>query len=145
MAPPIKITEKDKIRLEWIRHQILSDITIHRTIEWLSQQSGLNQLKIKRGIKMVYGNTPFGILSDARLTRGASLLTTTTTPVFEIAALCGYLHPTNFVIAFKRKFNTTPEKYRDEHLPLECARKAATIIENSLHQRHTAESLRYFI
>ena len=53
-------------------------------------------------------NTTFvNYLNELRLTRAAMLLTTTDTPVIEIAGMSGFNN-----ISFKMYYETTPSKYR---------------------------------
>ena len=55
-------------------------------------------------------------LNELRLSRAAMLLTTTDTPVIEIAGMSGFNNISNFNRAFKMYYDTTPSKYRR----LEC-------------------------
>ena len=58
-------------------------------------------------------NTTFvNYVNELRLTRAAMLLTTTDTPVIEIAGLSGFNNISNFNRAFKMYYDTTPSKYR---------------------------------
>ena len=59
-----------------------------------------------------YARAFVNYLNELRLTRAAMLLTTTDTPVIEIAGMSGFNNISNFNRAFKMYYETTPSKYR---------------------------------
>ena len=58
-------------------------------------------------------NTTFiNYLNELRLSRAALLLSTTDTPVIEVAGKSGFNNISNFNRAFKMYYGITPSKYR---------------------------------
>lgn len=74
----------------------------------LSRKVGINDFKLKKGFKEVFGNTVFGYLNDLKMNRAQLLLLNNNLSVAEIARLSGYKNPTHFTAAFKKKFGILP-------------------------------------
>ncbi|UZR96545.1 helix-turn-helix transcriptional regulator [Chondrinema litorale] len=74
----------------------------------LSRTVGINDFKLKKGFKEVFGNTVFGYLNDLKMNRAQLLLLNNDLSVSEIARLTGYKNPTHFTAAFKKKFGVLP-------------------------------------
>lgn len=62
--------------------------------------------------EMIIDSNMWNVHNELRLTRAAMLLTTTDTPVIEIAGMSGFNNISNFNRAFKMYYETTPSKYR---------------------------------
>jgi len=76
-------------RLLWLaRERLLSDLSSPPTIEQLARETGLNQLKIKQGFKVLFGTTTYGLFQRERMERALTLLQTNS--VTETASLLGY-------------------------------------------------------
>ncbi len=78
----------------------------------LSSMVGLNRRKLTEGFKAVYGDTVAGYALELRMRKGYQLLKESPLPVHEIAVECGYEHPSNFTIAFRRRFGRSPSEIR---------------------------------
>lgn len=97
----------------YLAHRIiLSDITRHITIKDISGQVRLNEKKLKRGFKQVFGMGIYECLLQARMELARQLLLSTDKPIKEIASLCGFDYLTNFATAFRRYFGDTPGELR---------------------------------
>jgi AraC-like DNA-binding protein len=112
MAVSIKISSRDKEKFEWVRSQILQDLTVHNTIEFLALHAELNTFKLKNGFKILYGESIYDFLQNRRLTLGIHLLSNTEDSIQCIAETCGYGYATNFIAAFKRKYKVRPNDFR---------------------------------
>jgi len=64
------------------------------------------------GFKEVYGNTVYGFVMDTRLNHARRMLDVGEKSVNEVAFDIGYTNPSHFIAAFKKKFGTTPRKYK---------------------------------
>lgn len=78
----------------------------------LSRMVGLNDFKLKKGFKEVFGTTVFGYLSDLKMRRAKEILLTQDIPISEISRLSGYKNQTHFTAAFKKKFGALPGQVR---------------------------------
>jgi AraC-like DNA-binding protein len=82
------------------------------SIPQLAHQVGINECKLKKGFKILFGTTIFGYLFDYRMEMACRYLSDTDKNVQEIAELIGYEHHSHFSTAFKRKFCISPVEYR---------------------------------
>lgn len=77
------------------------------TLLELSRQVGLNDFKLKKGFRELFGTTVFGYLNDLRMEQGKRMLLEKQT-VSEVADTLGYSQPHHFSNAFKKKFGYLP-------------------------------------
>lgn len=82
----------------------------------LALQVGLNDTKLKRGFRQIFGTTVFGYLQLKRLERARSLLEERNMNVSEVAATVGYSSLSHFAKVFKQHFGTKPSFYLSELL-----------------------------
>ncbi len=78
----------------------------------LARKVQLNDYKLKRGFKEVFGTTTFGYLQKIRMERGKNLLAERMLTVAGVAQTVGYKSPSRFCDAFKKHFGITPRNYR---------------------------------
>ena len=84
------------------------------SISELSAQVGLNRRKLTEGFKQVFGETVAGYALELRMRKGYQLLKESPLAVHKIAEECGYEHPSNFTIAFRRRFGSSPSRIRSQ-------------------------------
>jgi AraC-like DNA-binding protein len=75
----------------------------------LAHKVGLNDFKLKKGFREVFGTTVFGYLYDVRMDK-AKVLLKAGIPVREVAYQVGYKNAHHFTTAFKKKFGYLPSK-----------------------------------
>ncbi len=97
------LAARDLINENYIRPLSLSKIA--REVE-------LNEYKLKKGFKEIFGHTVFGYLREMRLNYSLQLLRNTDMTATEIGHRLGYSTPQHFHRQFKRKFGCTPSKAR---------------------------------
>lgn len=78
----------------------------------LSHKVGLNDFKLKKGFKQLFGTTVFGYLHEIRMQYSKRMLLDEHKSIPEIADYCGYQHVHHFTTAFKNKFGYTPAKLK---------------------------------
>ena len=112
-----KITLKsdDIHRLYQAKEILLTDIEHPPSLIELARQVGINDFKLKRGFRQIFGTTVFGCLYNHRMERAKQLLDTHNLKVAQIAQAVGYANPSQFSAAFKRKFGFSPKMYRRQH------------------------------
>lgn len=108
----IRLKEADVQKLSLVREIILRDVRVHYTLPQLSALSQLNTFKLKKGFKMLYGQSIYDFLQSQRMELALQLLTATDDPIQDIADRCGYGYSTNFIAVFRRKFKIKPTHYR---------------------------------
>ncbi|MEM9979593.1 MAG: AraC family transcriptional regulator, partial [Cyanobacteria bacterium P01_D01_bin.2] len=111
-----KITLKsdDIHRLYQARQILLTDIEHPPSLMELARKVGINDFKLKRGFRQIFGTTVFGCLYDHRMERAKQLLDSRHLKVAQIAQTVGYANPSQFSAAFKRKFGFSPKSYRSQ-------------------------------
>lgn len=105
-------TNYDKERIMYAREYIMNHLEMPPSLTELSRIVGINEYKLKRGFKEVFGNTVFGYLADARLELAKNDLLENKQPIVEIAFSLGYSSLQHFSYAFKKKFGMSPSKLR---------------------------------
>jgi AraC-like DNA-binding protein len=78
----------------------------------VARHVGLNEYKLKRGFKELFGTTVFSYLTAQRLELALKLLLDTDKTAAEVAFELGYATPQHFGEAFKKHFGTTPKAAR---------------------------------
>lgn len=82
------------------------------TLDIIAEHTNLSRYYISHLFKELLNTTFINYLNELRLSRAALLLTTTDTPVIEIAGKSGFNNISNFNRAFKMYYGITPSKYR---------------------------------
>lgn len=108
--PPqqLSLKKQDIEALHYVKHLIDENISQPYTILQLSQLAGINDFKLKKGFKQLFGNTLFGYLTDIRLETARCFILENQYSISEVSYLIGYKHPQHFSAAFKRKFGFSP-------------------------------------
>jgi AraC-like DNA-binding protein len=83
------------------------------TIAALAREVGMNEAKLMRAFKQIYGRTIFDFTQQLRMERAKKLLEVSQLSVTEIALEVGYEYSSNFTTAFRRHFGITPKAARD--------------------------------
>lgn len=83
------------------------------TIYELSRLVGLNEFKLKKGFKELFGNSIFQYATDYRLDFARQFVLDTDKSIAEISEIIGYSQPQHFATAFKRKYGVAPSELRN--------------------------------
>ncbi|MDW7695833.1 AraC family transcriptional regulator [Flammeovirgaceae bacterium SG7u.111] len=105
-------SEQDKRKLIEAKELLNSRIGTPPTIVELSKLSGVNEYKLKKGFKELFGTTIFGYIHHCRMSLAKKLLLGTDKSAKEIAYETGYSSPQHFSNAFKKEFGVTPNGVR---------------------------------
>ncbi|WP_313387590.1 helix-turn-helix transcriptional regulator [Rhodospirillum rubrum] len=92
------------------RERLLQDLSAPPTIAELARETGLNQLKLKRGFKTVFGHSVYGLFQRERMDRARLLLQHH--GVTETAMMLGYSNVSHFGAAFRKQFGILPREAR---------------------------------
>lgn len=111
--PDRGLTQLDIDRLQQAREILEQEYVAPPTIETLGRQVGMNEAKLMRCFKQLFGQTIFDFAQHLRMTEAKKLLETTDRSITEIAFDVGYEYSSNFATAFKRHFGITPRAARD--------------------------------
>lgn len=106
------LSEEDINKIYKAREIILDKIDAPCSLIELARLSGINDFKLKKGFKDVFGTTVFKYLFEERMQRSKTLILEGKLTVSEIAFMIGYKNPAHFTAAFKRKFGYPPSDLR---------------------------------
>lgn len=106
--PSLNSTDIERIyhARELLEKQMVAPPSLFR----LAKKAGLNDTKLKRGFKQVFGTTVFDYLKNVRLESARQLLLAGEKNVSEVAAEVGYNSLSHFSQIFKRKYGILPSR-----------------------------------
>ncbi len=108
------LNDGDKERLIKAKNILLKDLQNPPTIEALAKKVALNQDKLKKGFKSIFGNTVFGTLTQERMKVAYADLQRNDLSITEVGRKTGYINVSNFILVFKKQFGKTPGQMRKE-------------------------------
>jgi len=109
------ISSRERRQLDMARDYLLKDLSQAPTIADVSTTVGLNQCKLKKGFKILFGNSIYAYYQKARMEEAMKLLKKHN--VTETAMLLGYSNVSHFSTAFRKQFNILPGDARKEIAP----------------------------
>lgn len=109
--------QADLEKLTAARRLLEKDFLNPPKIADLARIVALNEAKLMRAFKQVYGTTIFDFSQHLRMDLAKKLIETTDLSVTEVALDVGYEYSSNFTTAFKRHFGITPKAARDAANP----------------------------
>ena len=101
---------RERKQLMVARELLLQDLSSPPTIAQLSRETGLNQLKLKRGFKTLFGSSIYNLFLQERMNHARHLLRQH--KVGETAQLLGYSNASHFSKAFQNQFGVSPSEAR---------------------------------
>lgn len=105
-------TVDDIKRLRLAHDALLRDITsAPPSISDLSREVGLNEYKLKRGFRSLFGETLHAYHRNARMDMARSLILSGCHNVCEVACAVGYSNPSHFSRAFHNRFSVNPGEF----------------------------------
>ncbi|MBL0740285.1 helix-turn-helix transcriptional regulator [Chryseolinea lacunae] len=108
-----KINSKDQDAFYALRDFLHQSFTEDHSLKNLSRTFGLNEFKLKKGFKELFGTTVFDYLHDLKMEHARRMLQDAGAYVNEVSGMVGYKNPNHFSTAFKRKFGINPAQYRN--------------------------------
>ena len=107
-----RLKADDLERIYRARDILVQDLEQPPSLLELAQQAEMNDFKLKRGFRHVFGTTVFGYLHQCRMEKAQQLLETNADSIAQVAQTVGYASPSQFSAAFKRKFGISPKAYK---------------------------------
>lgn len=105
---------RERRRLLAARERLLEDLSAPPTIAELALEVGLNQLKLKRGFRSLFGMGVYSLFQRHRMERARELLYHYN--VTETALMLGYSNISHFSTAFRKQFGVLPGEARKNTL-----------------------------
>lgn len=104
------IPARERRQLELAHEWLLKDLSSPPTISELARQVGLNQLKLKRGFKLLFGDSIYALFLKKRMQRARELLQEQS--VTETAVQLGYSNVSHFSACFRKHYGVLPREVR---------------------------------
>ncbi|WP_143424094.1 helix-turn-helix domain-containing protein, partial [Gilliamella apicola] len=108
-----EFTQWEYEQFNHVRNYLVSDLTNPPTIEWLAKQVGINQSKLKKGFKQVFGKSIYAYFLTERMNKAKQLLMENS--VTETAVMMGYSNISHFSSAFRKQFGVLPKEIRRQN------------------------------
>jgi AraC-like DNA-binding protein len=109
-APKMKAADRDALFA--LKQFLNKTFKEEHSLRTLSKSFGLNEFKLKRGFKELFGTTVFDYLHDLKMEYARQKLSGENVLINEISSLVGYKNPNHFSTAFKRKYGINPAQLR---------------------------------
>lgn len=106
------IKHYDVQKMYYAKELLEKNISNPHSLAELARLTGLNEFKLKKGFKELFGNTVFGYLHELRMEEAKRLLLDQDMPINIVAEYCGYQYVSHFTTAFRKKHGITPAKFR---------------------------------
>src|SRR5690606_29523976 len=110
LSSKAQIRGEDADLMHYAKSLIEENIRTPYSLMELSRTVGLNDFKLKKGFKKLFGTTVFGYLSELRMQYAWKLLLEDKRAVKEVADEVGYKNPHHFSAAFKKHFGMLPSE-----------------------------------
>ena len=108
-----EFTQWEYQQLNHARNCLISDLTCPPTINCLAKQTGLNQSKLKKGFKQIFGKSIYAYFLAERMHKAKQLLAEYS--VTETAIMMGYSNISHFSSAFRKQFGVLPKEIRRQY------------------------------
>ncbi|WP_339165945.1 AraC family transcriptional regulator [Paenibacillus sp. FSL R5-0341] len=105
------LSRTDLTSLQQAKHILDANLAHPPTLEGLSRQVCLNEFKLKKGFKQLFGLPVHAYVIEQRLEAAYYLLETRQMNVTTAAAAVGFNKTSHFSAQFKRKYGMTPSTY----------------------------------
>ncbi|MGF1764471.1 helix-turn-helix domain-containing protein [Aliivibrio kagoshimensis] len=106
------LSTREKRQISIAKDCLLSDLSSAPTIAELAKTVGVNQCKLKRGFKELFGTSVYACFQEERMKRAMVLLKNNN--VTETAAALGYSNFSHFSTAFRKQYSVLPKDARRE-------------------------------
>lgn len=105
-----QISKREQKQLLAARERLLMDLSAPPTIEQLARETGLNQLKLKRGFKALFDVSIYALFQRERMGKARLLLKQH--GVTDTASILGYSNISHFSAAFRKQYGVLPRDAR---------------------------------
>ena len=114
---PIIITDTDRFKMDEIRGWLVVHYDDHGGLAAIARKFAINEFKLKRDFKAVFGTTVIEFSRQIRMERARQLLLETKMPIADIAYTIGYKNGAHFSDAFRKRYGYPPSYLRSDHYP----------------------------
>jgi AraC-like DNA-binding protein len=91
---------------------LINNISNPPSLKMLASQSAINEFKLKKGFKQLFGKTVFSFLQEYRLNEAKKILTENEININEVCDIVGYKSVSHFSKIFKDYYGVNPIEIR---------------------------------
>jgi AraC family transcriptional regulator, transcriptional activator of the genes for pyochelin and ferripyochelin receptors len=106
------INSCDKEIMFGMKEYITANFNDNHSIATLSRRFGINQTKLKKYFKELFGVPVIEFIFNLRMDHAQTLLYDRGMYIADVAPIAGYKNPNHFATAFRRKFGVSPSEIR---------------------------------
>lgn len=117
---PEVVVARDEARLQQALAYLEAHLSEVDALQKMTRQMGVSLRQCQRLFRVALGRSPSQCLTELRMRRAATLLTTTNLSVSEIALEVGYLSLSHFSRVFYHYFGKTPRAFRQHSRAAAC-------------------------
>lgn len=110
----IYLNSKDIECLHKAKLLLIENMNNPFSLHELARKSAINEFKLKKGFKQLFGNTVFGFLQEYRLEEAKKLLETNDININEASSIVGYKSVSHFSKIFKEYYGVNPIEMKKE-------------------------------
>jgi AraC-like DNA-binding protein len=105
------LTARERRAVEEARQRLLADMRKPPALGDLADAVGLSEKRLNNGFRQMFGATAFETLRNPRLEHARQALEEGAVSLKEVSFRVGYTHVSNFVHAFRARYNAAPRQY----------------------------------
>jgi AraC family transcriptional activator of pyochelin receptor len=102
----------DKERILFAKDYLLQHFDTPPSLTTLAEVAGINEFKLKKGFKEIFGVTAFEYLTNYKMEMAKNKLAQKQTTISQLAYELGYSSPQHFSTAFKNKYGFPPKQLK---------------------------------
>lgn len=106
---PENVTKETYAKLQQAKAYLSSNLSNYPTIKQLSRIVMLNEMNLKQGFKVLYGQTIYNYVFEERMKEAQRLLLQESRNVGKVAAQVGYHSLSHFISVYKKHYGFTPK------------------------------------
>ena len=104
----LSLTRGDIDRIHEAKRLLFQDMEEPPSLSALARRVGINETKLKKGFRKVFGCSAFQALRNHRIEVARAYLEDTDFTVGTVATMVGYTNMSHFIVAFRNKYGVTP-------------------------------------
>ncbi len=111
--PPVKpLIPEEEDRIRDAAQILIRDMQAPPTISILARKAGLNEFKLKKGFRQVFGTTILQYLQHHRMAFARDMILNQGATVSQAANQVGYINIGHFIACYKKQFGATPGSHK---------------------------------
>ncbi|WP_321493695.1 AraC family transcriptional regulator [uncultured Desulfobacter sp.] len=111
-CPTRPLTPEEEDRIRNAARILIRNMQAPPTISALARKACLNEFKLKKGFKQVFGATVLQFLQHHRMACARDMILNQGANVSQAADVVGYVNIGHFIACYKKQFGTTPGNHK---------------------------------